>query len=852
MPPTTLTRALLVAIALAASALHAQAPPNGSITLDTGTTFPAWIGQSAPGGQISFTAPFLNGKARTNLAGIVQLNFPRSRDEKRGAHCVQIVNGDRIIGDVVEFADGVIVLDSAMLGELEIPRDIVHGISRRDQALVIIDSVFTQRANRRWRKSLGWVETEKGLSVTRPKFFAEMTCMAPHDGPVTLVVAMDASMNPEQLRPPASTFEVTLSLFTNSAVRDRRADRLEVKVGSLGTVVSAHGNGNVLSLNGDGWATAKGELRIAYEPATAVVQVWLGEKRVINNALHVGIETGRFVHLSSTNLIDLRSVRMYRSILPPGVAGVDPVEDTDGILLLNGDRLDAGKLEIEDERAIAHTPDGNEFTLDLDKIGHIVLRRKGRRSVPMRKGDVRLHLQDTHLLLSLEKLTDELVTGSSVALGKLSIPRAALTAIDTDVPDAKRQAGELRSKRSMRIVLDTGAVLPATVSALSDKLGVVSAPWLTGAAQVELSKITRIDMQPVTRHEPGGEMLFLTDGSRILGAVHSISPEAFELRTKFMGAFQAPRKFVQSLSTHQQAVLLDTTDFTSSAIGKWEKPLGLWRYTPVGLHSSGGPPFCVSRELTHDGPMTVEVSVRRPGPAAIFAALALFSIKPAIHTRHYRREIGHKGVVFDFGTTGVRASDRRLDKKNRRAPSVDFDKILRSPFPPTGGATTFAWDPATHRAAVWAGERFMGSGTVKGGSKSGNYIVLGSGNNPLTIEFVRVWGGIAAAGPNDELAADAKDVVVSRAGKATSSAQFTMTDGKALADLDRIMTARNTRTAVRRTPEHVRVGLARSVILLSLKSMDAQFLEGVSPTLGSVRIPRNAVRWIEIKAPGGR
>ena len=111
---------------------------------------------------------------------------------------------------------------------------------------------------------------------------------------------------------------------------------------------------------------------------------------------------------------------------------------------------------------------------------------------------------------------------------------------------------------------------------------------------------------------------------------------------------------------------------------------------------------------------------------------------------------------------------------------------------------------------------------------------------------------LAGAGPNDEMADADTEVVVSRSFNATSSTQFTMADGEALANMDRIMTATNSRIDVPRKPEHVRVGLSRSVILLRLKRMDAKFLEGKSPTLGPLRIPRDAVRWIEIKAPGSR
>jgi len=877
MPQRNLHRAfLLAALVLATSALHAQAPaPDSgiatfasSITLANGVTFPALPEQITPNGQLSFTAPFIQGQARAGLAGVVHMKLPRSRDEK-GAYCLRLVNGDRIVGDLVELDEDVVVLDAAMLGELEIPRDIVHSIALRGKSPVFIDTDFALDGFDIWKATSGqWIETNKGLCIKTLSTAAALLCEAPHDGPITLVVEMDASMNPKASQEMMYAYRMTFSFYRDSLKPSWRSDTLDVVVSSLRTHATLHTNMKRFPAHGGRWPEGKGELRIAYDPATFTIQTWVDGKRIMNNTLNGGpTKGGRYVRILTSQLVDLRSVRMYRGIFPPGEGSAAPAEDTDILLLANGDRLAASEVRIEDEHVIAQGADGTVFKLDQDKVAYIALRLKGRRALPHRKEDVRVRLQETSVQLKLDRLTAEVLTGSSAGLGKLSISRAGVATIESDMHGRKRAAAKSRIGNGAVVTLGNGIVLPATVGTADNELAIITAPWLIGAARLKMSEVARMNMLHLGRSETGKEMLFLTDGSRIFGSLRSISADTFELHSKLMGGFKPPRKFVQSVSANQDAGLLDATDFTAGTLGKWRTVGGQWELRRGGLlsvHNSGG--RCIALELPHDGPITAEVVMHRAPPRKpnIFAWLAVCAAKPTIHQGESWQYVTYEGIVFNFGATNMSVASLPHPNPKKPPPTIHMRNAnpdIRPFIFLDGGTLTIAWDPATKKATAWGDGRFLATAVVDNARKRGNYILFGAVHNALVFDSVRVWKGIAAAGTDDEPAIADRDVAVDNKGKATGGDRITMTDGKVriatdageltcpMAELGSILTARDSRAIIARKPEHVRVGLARSVILLRLKGMDAQFLEGVSPTLGAMRIPRDAVRWIEVKAP---
>jgi len=878
---------LLAAFVLTASALLAQEqmyatpPPSvpmapsfpSSITFATGLTVPALPGQSTADGQLTFTAPFIEGQARAALASIAHIKFPRGREAKQGAFAFRLVNGDRIVGDLVALDQNVVVIDSAILGELEIPRNIVHSIKQRGKSPVLIDTDFARDGMDVWKTIKGkWHETDKGLSVKVSRHIGStLVSLAPHDGPVTLVVNMDATANPKPKQQYDNRFQVTFSLFTSTVQRDRRRDALDAVFTSRYSEVRLCTDGQTFPTLGPGWAACKGDLRIAYDPATFTVQVWLGEERIVNNTLDGGPKSGRYVRIRSNTLVDLHSARLLRGIVPPGKEELDPADDTDSIILLNGDRVGATKLEVEDEQAVLRDPNGNEFEIDLGRISYVVMRKKGRRALPRRKDDVRVRLPEMSVQLKLSKLTDKVLISSSAALGEMNIPRAALAAIDCDLLGEKRAAyGKFQAKNNSVIELPGGAVLPATIDSIGDGFAVIAAPWLSGTARVKLAELAHMKLLHVARPEPGGELLFLTDGSHVAGSLQKISAEAFELDTPFMGAFKPARKFVQSVGTNQEPTLIEATDFTTGTMGKWHTAGGPWELKRNGLLSAYGSGVCfVTMKLPHDGPITAEVVVERaPDRPSLCARFGISAAKPTIgkigrgRDRQGPDALNLAGILFDFAPLKGQAA---TTPHGRRTPLFNN---LNSPKPATNpfltrkrGIITIAWDPTTDRVTVWADGRFMAAAKVKGEPRGGKHFMLGSPQGAVIFKSVRIWKGFAAAGAIDNQSVADNDVAIDEKGQVTQGATITMADGKvhlpaddgdrtcALTDMRTILTARNSRTVVPRKPEHVRVGLARSVILLRLKSMDAKFLAGVSPTLGAVRIPRDAVRWIDVRAP---
>jgi len=881
---------LLAALVSTTLALQAQAQMYGSsdppppvpiaplppsfITFATGVRVPALPGQSAADGQITFTAPFLEGQARAGLAGITHMKFVRSRDEKKGGLTFRLVNGDRIVGDLVTLDEDVAVIDSAMLGRHEIPRNVIHSIKQRRTSPVLIDSNLTRDGMDVWTPLKGeWFETEKGLRVKANKATSILLCEVPHDGTATLIVNMDASANPKPAQKYLDRFRLAFSFFTSTPQQDWRKDTMEVVVGTRITVVRLRSNGQTFVCSGIGLPTCKGELRIAYDPATFNIQVWIGAERIINKSLDGGPTSGRYVRIQSSSLLDLHSVRMLRGILPPGKGDIAPAEDSDAFLLPNGGRLVATELEVEDGQALIQDPEGNEFKLGLDRIGYLTMRTKDRRALPIRKDDIRVRLQETSVQLKLGKLTDKVLTGSSEILGELSIPRDALATLDCDLLGEKAAAaGKFRDKDSSIIKLTGGAVLPGNIDSIGGGLATITAPWLIGTAKVKLSELAHMQLRHVARAEPGGELLFLTDGSHVAGSLQGISADVFELHTEFMGAFKPPRKFVQSVGANQEPTLIEATDFTAGTMGKWSTIGGRWEHKRSGLLSvCNSDARSATMELPHDGPITVEVVVERsPNRPTISAQCGISATKPAIGLKKSRRvnylgpyALEMEGVRFDFAPFNIHATTEPHGKTIPLCSYPKGPKPAVDPFlPEKRGIITIAWNPTTGQVTTWSDGRFMLASKIEGELEPGKHVLLGSPRNGVIFKSVRVWKGFAAAGAIDTQAVADKDVAIDKNGKATRGTRITMTDGNVriplsdqtspLTELSSILTARNSRTVVPRKPEHVRVGLARSVILLRLKSMNAKFLAGVSPTLGPVRIPRDAVRWIETKAPTRR
>ncbi|MCP3886487.1 MAG: hypothetical protein GY700_13660, partial [Propionibacteriaceae bacterium] len=620
------------------------------------------------------TAPFIDGRARAPLAGITHMKFLRSRDEKKGTCTFRLVNGDRIVGDLVTLDDDVVVINSAMLGRHEIPRDVIHSIKHRSRSPVLVDSDFKRDGLDIWRPLKGeWLETDDGLSVKADRTASILLCPVDHDDPVTLIASMDASANPIPKGKYLDRFRLAFSFFTNTLQQDWNQDTMEVVFGTRLCAVRLRGNEQMFPCSGIGLPASKGELRIAYDPATFNIQVWLDQKRIVNNSLDGGPTSGRYVRMQSNSLVDLPSVRMLRGILPPGKGNVAPAEDSDDCILPNGDRLVATELEVEDGQAFVRDPKGNEFKFGPDRFGYLIMRKKGLRALPVRKDDIRVRLQETSVQLKLGKLTDKVLTGNSAILGALSIPTAALASIDCDLLGEKATAAaKHQDKNSSRIKLTGGAVLPANIGNIGNGIAAITGSWLTGTAKVKLSELAHMKLLHVGRPEPGGELLFLTDGSHVAGSLQGISATALELRTEFLGALKPARKFVQSVGANQEATLIESTDFTAGTMGKWSTIGGPWEHTRNGLlcpYSSGA--SCLTMELPHDGPITAEVVVERvPDRPTISVQIGISSRKPTVVKKRgslahhpWFHKLSITGVLFDLAPFGAHTTVQPHGKK---------------------------------------------------------------------------------------------------------------------------------------------------------------------------------------------
>jgi len=844
--PTGWCCVLLAAVALLGSpgfgAEEAAALPPDVLTLRDGSEVGCTAGVIDARGQVSFGAPFLARPAQTRLADMLRLQLKRTVAEKAGAHIVRLTNGDRFVGDLVEMTEDEVILDSALFGELEIPRQFVYSISRRSHNPVLVASDFATGSMDGWKKMSGrWTLTRDGLYGTADAVRGVniIERKVEHEGAVTLVLQLDGSNQKEPKR-----FSVTVEMLTS------------LTVGMLPERVN--GNLRLPGLAGwrrrdvtgacDSFKEGKGELRIAYDPnAETHLQVWVNGKAIkFMKDMESAPLKGQTVRIRTYSSIILRSVQMYAGVVEPGVDNMKPAEDVDVVVMVNRDAIRVKESFVEDGRATLHTADG-EYKLDMAKIAHIVMRSAGRKALPERAGDVRVQFESSRVTLKLGQLTAEHFTGRAESVGDVRVQRAAVAGINVDVSMAKRTAAKKSPWPTLpRMRLPDGTALYVKVTGMKDGKVAVTAPWLVGTAVARLSALARLNMGRPGLAERQSETLLLTDGSTIGCAMKSLGAQACAFKSPILGALSVSRTHISAITTGRAGGLVLAHDFTTGKLPEGSVQVGRWSVDEQGLVARSAQPCLLAVPMVHDGALTVELVVKTdPDKNSFCHAITLYAPKVPtdVHRQTGLRVLFTDDSIAAFGISGF--------VPRLHAGQTPF-------FRPQGGTIMLSCDPVAGTIQCSVDDRPLGELKRPYTPKATKFLLLSVYRTgaEARILSLRVWKGLALSGAGAVELDKTQDIIID-AGKRTPAGQVSIADGQVVAangtikhpltDVMTIVMAADARIDVPRKPGQSTVRLASGSILMRVDTMDAKFLTGVSPTLGKLRIPRAAVQNIVVR-----
>jgi len=855
-----------VALLCPASFGAEEAAAPDVLTLRDGAAVGCTAGVIDAQGRVSFAAPFLHGTARTRLADLLRLQLKRTIAEKAGAHIVRLTNADRFVGDLIEMTDDEVILDSALFGELEIPRAFVYSISRRSHSPVLFASDFATGSMDGWQKRSGrWTLTREGLygTVGTDPGGSSVQRQVAHDGAVTLIILLDGreqgagEAKPKPFRIGVSMFDDALTVIVTrgrvTGVLRNPADLARI----------AGGPGGIMRLVGkraagacDSFTEAKGELRIAYDPkAKTPFQVWLNGKATVFMGSMAGLSLkGNGIRISTNVPTTLRSVQMCAGAVEPGVENVKPAKDVDVVVMLNRDALRVKSIVMEDDQAVLQSAAG-EFKLGMAKIGHITMRSDGRKALPPREGDVRMWLEDSVVTLKLAEITAERLTGQTASVGEVGVRRAAVASIDVDLLGAKRSAAAKSPQpRLPQMTLADGTALHVKVTGMKDGKVAVTAPWLVGTAVARCSELATLDLGRAGQPELQGETIYLTDGSAVGCALKTFGPKLCGFNSPILGELSARRAHISAITSGGIRGLVLAHDFRSGKLPEGSVKVGRWRLDERGLLALGTNALdtkktcVVAVPLAYTGPLKVELVVK-PDPARGRLCHTIVLYAPDVASNFFKQK-GLK-VFLSSLSIYVRSETGFVPRLSPRDGPF---------FGPRGGTVVVGVNPIASTVQCRSGKRLLGQMHKPYGPRGAKYLLLtGHAHTGSIVESLRIWKMSPLSGGGRVFVAfKAEDSIIDADGTRIRSGNVVISGGQVvgangvkypMTDGMTIMMAKGARVNIPRTPEHSMVRLANDSILMRIDTMDAKFLTGVSPILGKLRIPRADVQRVEFRAP---
>jgi hypothetical protein len=424
----------------------------------------------------------------------------------------------------------------------------------------------------------------------------------------------------------------------------------------------------------------------------------------------------------------------------------------------------------------------------------------------------------------------------------MSIPRLPLLLMALLLPAPAVHAQEEAPGPPHRILADDGSVVHGRVLGIEGRRLRWAAPWQDGASQARTGRLKRVEMAPVDI-PPHPRMVRTTTGESLAGTLVKLDQDALTLRTEAFGDLSVRREHVAQVVSGRTGEVLYASDFSGRGIGRWEAVRGWWNVSGEMMlgtrrEQENDPGFPrAALPLDQAGPLTFEIEFRPLGRRSSLLFVMLYAITPE----------GHDGVNLNLRPDGYTLKAPGVSTKAAQVPE---EQQVPSPV------WRMAWDPVEGQAIVWHGEHEVGRHEIRKRDRAGNYVVLFS-MRPVGIRSVRVLAGIVGPkGPEGD-ARDAEDVLVLSNGDRVpvtgvrikqEEVTVEMAGTEASFDLDklqRILTARNTRTRPDVPTDAALLFLPQGRVLLSDIQMDAGAVRGISPVLGKLEVPRTLVQRID-------
>jgi len=436
-------RALVVATVLclcgAAFAGEPEATPKPDpfgdiLELKDGMGLPCRIERITAKGLLEFRTAWTEGTATARIDGLLGVAMRREAQKAQDPSCVLLTNGDIVTGKLVGLTDEDVLLQSAILGAVKIPRAFVLRLVSAAGAENPLERNFQIHDLHGWTVDSGrWLVHGGYLRCTSG---GRISVPLPVDGALTMEVAVEHK--------PGAPRQITMRVDGAEAEQKRTdASYIEAVVSTDRSSMryrDARGSGGSSSRSGSNMP-AKATYRLAYDPATSAGRLWSNENALFTRNLRGPQKCNRF-SLTLPSGSRVKFIRIRPGMHAPGSDSGEDGDAPDGkstrVVLVNGDTLTPSKLAFAGGVFLL-TVQGVELKCPPERIKRLDLAGEDRARPRRRNGDARLRAGRASLTLRVRELTADTLIGDSDYLGEVRIPRKALRGVQFGIYEADRQ-----------------------------------------------------------------------------------------------------------------------------------------------------------------------------------------------------------------------------------------------------------------------------------------------------------------------------------------------------------------------------------------------------------------------------
>ncbi len=388
-------------------------------------------------GHVLFKVPFLDAEARGVLAQISDISLQGIAKPDVATDAVVLVNGDWLVGELVAMGADKIVLKSVILGKVEFPRSAVAMTTFQvGNVLHETDFRYTE-STAPWKVYRGSAAVSGGVLTGKRGTMLSMAM--DQKKALTMEVVFVRRKTDRVFTVPY----VDMILFADSRTNGygMNSVRLDMDGYQLG-FGSVHKGRHTAHMRGTRfqWRTQHGmqpkPVRVSYDPNVPEMICWV-EGRMVRRQKLLGRlpRTGKHISLNLTGRARaaIQSIRVMSGVMPP-ICGVrdDAANETDTIVMADGQRYTAESVVLTPEGYVAQTP-GGKMTIKREQVVHVLFAR-GKREIPRRvKGDARVQAGSHAVTMQLSGLTPTELTGTSAVFGAVKVDRANVRLISLNI-----------------------------------------------------------------------------------------------------------------------------------------------------------------------------------------------------------------------------------------------------------------------------------------------------------------------------------------------------------------------------------------------------------------------------------